>query len=139
MALTLSVLLIDDDADDRDIFTWVVKGIDPTLMVQTASDGFEALDLLKQESNTFDLIFLDLNMPRMQGLEVLQRIRQMEGRRETPVIVYSTYSNPHDMETARTSGASDYIVKGYELSIVRNELTQVLKKHDPRLTHTYGK
>ncbi len=139
MASTVTILLVDDDADDREIFTWVMKGIDPTLVIDTASDGFEALDLLKQDANRFDLIFLDLNMPGMHGIEVLQRIRQMEGRRETPVIVYSTSSNPRDIEASRTAGASDYIVKGYELSLVRSELTQALKKYAPRLTHMYGK
>jgi len=139
MSQPLRILLIDDDADDRDIFTWIVKGIDPTLTLDLASDGFEGLDLLRQGDNYFDIVFLDLNMPGMHGLKVLKHIRQMERHRGTPVIVYSTSSNPHDVANARAEGATDYIVKGHELALARKDLTQVLKKHDPRLTQAYGK
>jgi CheY-like chemotaxis protein len=139
MDQTLQILLIDDDADDRDIFTWVIKGKDPTLRTAHALDGIEGLDMLMQDDSSFDIVFLDLNMPRMHGMEVLRRIRQMERHRETPVIVYSTSSNPHDIADARAAGASDYIVKGHELSVIRSELTQALKKYGSRSTHTYEK
>lgn len=137
MEQAVHILLVDDDEDDREIFAWVVKGIDPALRVDIASDGFEALGLLNGEGIHFDVIFLDLNMPKLHGMDVLRRIRQMERRRETPVIVYSTSSNPHDREDAVTAGASGYIVKGYELPVMREELRQALKKYVPRLTHTY--
>jgi len=56
--------LIDDDADDVDIFNWVLRSIDPSLMADHAVDGFEALARLKDAGYVPDLIFLDLNMPR---------------------------------------------------------------------------
>jgi len=137
MSRILRILLIDDDADDREIFTWVMKSIDADLVVEDTSDGFEALDLLKQQN--FDLVFLDLNMPRMHGLECLRRIRQIPQHAGTPVIVYSTSSNPRDLEESQAAKATDYIVKGHELSLIRSELTRALKKYDPRLSHTYEK
>lgn len=136
----LQILLIDDDSDDREIFSWVMKSLHPSSEIDSASDGQEALDKLKDHQYNPDLIFLDLNMPRMHGLECLRHIRKMERLRQNPVIVYSTSSNPHDISESRMAGASEYIVKGNEISIIRHELTQVLNKYNPRQpTHEYGK
>ena len=128
----LQILLIDDDSDDREIFSWVMKSIAPTSEIDNASDGLEALAKLKDQQYNPDLIFLDLNMPRMHGLDCLRHIRQMERLHQNPVIVYSTSSNPHDISESRTAGASEYIVKGSEISIIKHELTQVIKKYDTR-------
>src|SRR5882757_6605077 len=112
----LQILLIDDDLDDREIFSWVMKSIYPSSKIDSASDCLEALDKLKDHQYNPDLIFLDLNMPRMHGLDCLRQIRQMERRRHNPVIIYSTSSNPHDISQSRSAGASEYIVKGNEIS-----------------------
>lgn len=132
----LQILLIDDDSDDQEIFTWVIKSIDPQLMVDSASDGVEALDKLKDEHYQPDLIFLDLNMPRMHGLDCLKHIREVRRLDGCPVVVYSTSSNPQDIVKCRAAGANDYIVKGNEVSVIKQDLSQALKKYNPRLpTH----
>ena len=130
----LQILLIDDDSDDQEIFTWVIKSIDPQLMVDSASDGVEALDKLKDEHYQPDLIFLDLNMPRMHGLDCLKHIREVRRLDGCPVVVYSTSSNPQDIVNCRAAGANDYIVKGNEVSVIKQELSQALKKYNPRLS-----
>lgn len=130
----LKILLIDDDSDDREIFTWVIKRIDPDLIVDSASDGVEALDKLKDEHYHPDLIFLDLNMPRMHGLDCLKHIREIRRLDGRPVIVYSTSSNPQDIAGCRAAGANDYIIKGNEVSVIKQELSQALKKYNPRLS-----
>ena len=134
MAFPLQILLIDDDADDLDIFNWVLRSIDPSLMADHAADGFEALARLNDDGYAPDLIFLDLNMPRMHGLDCLRQIRQIGRLDQKPVIVYSTSSNPSDIVECRVAGASDYIVKGSELSVIKQELLQVLKKHKLSVT-----
>lgn len=134
------LLLIDDDPDDQEIFTWVIKSIDPSLIVDSAMDGIEALDKLKDEHYRPYLIFLDLNMPRMHGLDCLKHIREMGRLNGCPVIVYSTSSNPQDIAKCRMAGANDYIVKGNEMSVIKQDLSQALKKYNPRLptTHEQG-
>src|SRR5689334_2386508 len=106
----LQILLIDDDSDDQEIFTWVIKSIDPLLVVDSATDGVAALEKLKDEHYHPHLIFLDLNMPRMHGLDCLKHIREISRLNECPVIVYSTSSNPQDIAKCRIAGANDYIV-----------------------------
>ncbi|MBN9384397.1 MAG: response regulator [Chitinophagaceae bacterium] len=130
----LQILLIDDDSDDREIFAWVIKGIDPLLVIDSATDGIEALDKLKDEHYHPDLIFMDLNMPWMDGLDCLRHIREVSRLNECPVIVYSTSSNPQDIARCRIAGANDYIIKGNEVSVIKQELSQALKKHNPRLS-----
>jgi len=129
----VKILLIDDDSDDQEIFTWVIKSIDPLLVVDNATDGVEALEKLKDEHYHPDLIFLDLNMPRMHGLDCLKHIRGISRLNECPVIVYSTSSNPQDIAKCRMAGANDYIVKGNEMSVIKQDLSQALEKYNPRL------
>jgi CheY-like chemotaxis protein len=130
----LQILLIDDDSDDQEIFTWVIKRIDPQLVIHSESDGAEALEKLKEGHYHPDLIFLDLNMPRMHGLDCLKHIRENRRLDGCPVIVYSTSSNPQDIAGCRAAGANDYIVKGNEVSVIKQELSQALKKYNPRLS-----
>jgi len=129
----VKILLIDDDSDDQEIFTWVIKSIDPLLVVDNATDGVQALEKLKGEHYRPHLIFLDLNMPRMHGLDCLKHIREISWLNKCPVIVYSTSSNPQDISKCRQAGADDYIVKGNEMSVIRQDLSQALKKYNPRL------
>ena len=136
----LHVLLVDDDADDREIFTWTINTIYPSAITDTAVDGEDALGKLEQWEYHPDIIFLDLNMPRMNGFDFLQHIRRRDKWRELPVIVYSTSSNPRDIARSRETGATDYIVKGTEMATVRRDLLQALERYRPPLSeHEYRK
>jgi CheY-like chemotaxis protein len=128
----LQIFLIDDDTDDQEIFTWIISTVDASSVVQTASDGVDALDKLKASQYQPDIIFLDLNMPRMHGLDCLRHLRQISVLDSTPVIVYSTSSYVRDIDESRKAGATDYIVKANETSVIKQELTEALKKYDPR-------
>ena len=132
MTQPLKILLIDDDSDDREIFSLVMESIHPSSVTDSAIDGFEALDKLKNGGYDPDLIFLDLNMPRMNGLDCLRNIRQIERLTRRPVIVFSTSSNPRDISESQAAGASDYIVKANEIATIKQNLAQVLKKYNPR-------
>jgi CheY-like chemotaxis protein len=109
-----------------------MKSVHPFSETDNAIDGFEALAKLKKDGYDPDLIFLDLNMPKMHGLECLRKIRQIERLTRRPVIVFSTSSNPHDISASREAGATDYLVKGNEIYTIKQNLAQVLKKYNPR-------
>jgi CheY-like chemotaxis protein len=140
MAEPFQVLLIDDDADDREIFSWAIRNICPAADTNTAIDGQDALEKLEEEDYRPDIIFLDLNMPRMNGFDFLTEIRQRDEWSGLPVIVYSTSSNPRDMARCRDIGATDYIVKGTEMAAVKQDLLQALEKYHPSHSqHDYRK
>ncbi|HVU57767.1 MAG TPA: response regulator [Puia sp.] len=140
MAQPLHVLLVDDDADDREIFTWTMSNIYPSAVIDMAIDGQDALEKLEQWEYCPDIIFVDLNMPRMNGFDFLKEIRQMDRWKELPVIVYSTSSNPKDMARSWQAGATDYIVKGTDMASVKRDILQALEKfHPPLPEHEYRK
>ena len=73
----ISIMLIDDDEDDRDIFFQALMEIDPSIQFNGFENGMEAVKLLHDSVSLLpDLIFLDLNMPCMNGLDCLKKIRE---------------------------------------------------------------
>jgi CheY-like chemotaxis protein len=84
----MTILLVDDDQDDAYIFNEAIVTIDPNIKCIHVIDGIEALQIL--EDMTVDIIFLDLNMPRMNGKECLEEIRKRNRLKDIPVIIYST-------------------------------------------------
>ena len=122
--------LIDDDVDDQEIFTIALKQVNPHLHCVTANSGDEALKkLLTQNSFIPDYIFLDLNMPRMNGKECLMEIKKHDHINHIPVIIYSTSSSQYDIHTTRLLGASSFITKPFSIT----ELTEKLQE----FFHTY--
>jgi CheY-like chemotaxis protein len=93
------VLYIDDDPEDQEIFSEVIKQIDPSVILLSAKDGDEALRILRND--VIDLphiIFLDINMPRMDGYACLAGIRAEARLKDTLVVLYSTSPNPTLLE-----------------------------------------
>ena len=107
-----SVLFIDDDEDDKLVFGHALSAIDTSIQYLTASDGLEALKILNEELVILpDLIFMDLNMPKMDGFTCLDKIKQNKDLKEIPVMILSTSTNPTDMEKAKKLGAKTFITK----------------------------
>ena len=110
------VMLIDDDEDDIRIFKVIVKQLDPNITVTTATHGTEAFNVLREEHFTApDLIFLDINMPVMNGFEFLAEMKADSGLAHVPVIMYSTSSIGRDVGKAYDLGASLYVVKPFDI------------------------
>lgn len=84
----MKILYADDDSDDREIFAAILSEIDPEIMLVEAADGIETLSLL--EGDIPDLIFLDINMPKLNGDDTLVEIRRNPKLNNTKVIMYST-------------------------------------------------
>jgi len=120
--------LIDDDIDDQEIFTLVLKSVNPAITCVTANDGIEAVAKLTTEA-TFnpDYIFLDLNMPRMSGKECLQEIKKIGRLNGTPIVIYSTSSEQKDILETRALGASDYLEKQSSIEELKNRLAHYFK------------
>lgn len=111
MKKEFTCLLIDDDIDDQEIFLSVLQEVAPSIRCYTASNGQDAIDRLMSEEVKPDLIFLDLNMPLMNGKQFLKACNLLEGCRSIPVIVLTTSSDKKSIEETRKLGARDYITK----------------------------
>jgi CheY-like chemotaxis protein len=125
-----SIFLVDDDEDDRSLFKEAVSVLDKNIQCWTASDGQQALDMLQFELVvTPDVIFLDLNMPKMNGLEFLKNLKKLRNFKSIPVIIYTTSSNPEDIRKTKELGATDYLTKPSDFDQLYQKLITILNKH----------
>ena len=122
------VFLIDDDFDDQEFFSIAVKKLNEMNECVFAKDGQFGLDMMHRDENFKpDFVFIDLNMPRMNGLECLEEIKKMDRFRDTPVYIYSTTDNPTTMEDSKKLGATGYIVKPSGLQVLVEILKVIIK------------
>lgn len=111
----INILLIEDDTVDVMDARRTLDRMDILYKMQVARNGEEGLALLREiqsgEGEKPDIILLDLNMPKMNGIEMLTQMRRMEEWKETKVFVITTSEEREDKEMARKLGVSGYIVK----------------------------
>ncbi|HET9486687.1 MAG TPA: response regulator, partial [Chryseosolibacter sp.] len=100
-----------DDIDDREIFLSVLEEVAPSVRCYTASNGQEAINKLISAEVKPDLIFLDLNMPLMNGKQFLKACQDLDNCKKIPVIILTTSSDKKSIEETRELGARDYITK----------------------------
>src|SRR5687768_17463010 len=94
----MSILYIDDDEEDREIFREAIQAIDPSIICNTVSDGMQGLIILEELVVVPDFIFVDVNMPVMNGRQLLTELKKRITLRSIPVIVYSTTSQQEEIE-----------------------------------------
>lgn len=124
----MKILLVDDDEDDREFFADALVGVDLNTQLQQLDNGKSCLDYLRQQmENLPNLIFLDLNMPIMNGFECLTEIRKNPLLKDLPIAIYSTSSSDKDIERTFLSGANIYIKKPSSFEDLKKSLTQVIK------------
>ena len=114
-----TVLLVEDNADDEFFTFRALQASGVALDIHVARDGAEALDMLlttKGPSLNPDLILLDINMPKLDGIAVLARLREERRTRLTPVVMLTSSSRPEDVTRAFNAGANSYLVKPLESS-----------------------
>lgn len=116
MARKYRIIITDDDDDDRLLFKSVLDTNWSDCEVAFAGDGVELLDQLKEIRHLPALIFLDLNMPRMDGFTTLDELRANPTYRSIPVIIFTTSSLPEHITRCYQLGANSYLIKppGYQ-------------------------
>jgi CheY-like chemotaxis protein len=117
-------LLVEDDPEDQELFIDALNLISPAVGCYTVSNGEEALFTLMQEDFKPDYIFTDLNMPRMNGLEFLKLLRQVEKFQSISVIVFSSHYSEDAIEIVKKLG-----VTGFYSKTRFGMLAEILKKY----------
>ena len=106
------LLLVDDDPDEKTLLEWVLKRIRQRTELLAVQSGEEALLLVKSKLNVPpDIIFLDVNMPKMSGRECLMEFKKLESLKGTPIIIFTTSSNPKEAAEMINLGADLYQTK----------------------------
>lgn len=107
-----TVHLADDDEDDRMLIKDALQEANPNLVVVEAENGRELLENVRESDDLSDaIVLLDMNMPKMNGIEAIKEIRAEPGMEDLPAVMMSTSSNPDLKKKALAAGANDFIVK----------------------------
>jgi CheY-like chemotaxis protein len=123
----VDLLLADDDLDDRDLFEMAVKDLNLEVDLTMVSNGEQLLNQLNLKKSPPDILFLDLNMPRINGFECLKEIKQSERLRNIPVIIYSTSIGEHAANQLYEDGAFLYVQKPDKFSKLKDIIHEVLR------------
>jgi len=116
------ILLIDDDEDDQFIFLAAIKETAPGYAYRISNNGPEGLRELISNSAKPEIIFLDLNMPLMNGFEFLEILKSDIKFSDIPVIIFSTSDNPADKKRANELGAIKFITKTADIQQLKRDL-----------------
>nr|WP_315248528.1 response regulator [uncultured Flavobacterium sp.] len=122
-----NILLIDDDDDDREIFIEAVNSLGKGILCEDEKNPTQALVKLQKSEVLPDVIFLDYNMPDMNGLDFITQIRKEERFRGIPIILYSTYSKEAAEQLSLTTGTDYFISKPYNFEDLKSILKAVLQ------------
>jgi CheY-like chemotaxis protein len=120
------IFLADDDEDDQLIFTEAVENINPSIVIETAYNGKEALMKLESMATPPDFIFLDINMPLMDGFECLTKLKLQEKFSSTPIIIYSTSASLKTLQTAEILGVDAFLTKPSDHKRLERKLERIL-------------
>jgi len=130
MKSNMSFFIVDDDADDRNLFIEAVKEIDPTIKCISANNGEQALALLNDpETSLPDFIFLDLRMPRIDGKKCLFEIKKNERLKHIPVIIFTTSKDVEESIVLKEMGAFHFISKPNNPDEIYYLISFVLDEH----------
>src|SRR5512140_3508062 len=125
------ILIIDDSQLIHSMYTLVLNRYNGCRIVD-AMNGLEALDVLSREYD-FDLILLDINMPVMNGIQFMEKIRKENLYRQIPIVVISTEGKEEDTLRALKLGAWGYIVKPFKPHMLYELIEKVVEKRPPFL------
>jgi len=116
------IVLIDDDDDDQFIFLTALKAVAPECACRINNNGLDAFRDLQAHHDNIDMIFLDLNMPIMNGFEFLIVLKSDPLLSLIPITIYSTSNNPSDEKRAKALGAVQFISKTSDIEMLMAEL-----------------
>jgi CheY-like chemotaxis protein len=115
------VLVVDDDPISREISTFLLNELG--LSTDTAADGAEALE--KAQQTAYDLILMDMQMPRMDGLEAARQIRETLGITRVPIVAMTANAFTEDRDACMAAGMNDFLSK----PVVHERLQEILQKY----------
>jgi two-component system cell cycle response regulator DivK len=116
------VLIVDDNRASRDLIRAILKPV--RCNITEATHGQQALDLMQQERP--DLVLLDIDMPGLDGLAVLKKMRQDASLADLPVVAVTAFAMEGDREKGMAAGFTAYVTKPVRAAILRQQVQQLL-------------
>ncbi|MBW2494900.1 MAG: response regulator [Deltaproteobacteria bacterium] len=120
------ILIVEDSPTMRALLNSALEGLEVPVKITEASSGFEALRCLPRE--LFDLIVTDINMPDINGLELVSFAKSNDAYRSIPLVIVSTEGSERDREKGLELGADAYLVKPFEPEHLREVVVDLLAR-----------
>ncbi|MBX3044810.1 MAG: response regulator [Candidatus Kapabacteria bacterium] len=117
------ILVVEDSPSIRKFISLALKI--QSYKVITAEDGMQALEILSQE-NQVDLVLTDLNMPNMDGIELIKEIRKNPNYVDLPIIILSSLTSERDINEGLDAGADSYLIKPFNTKKIQYEISKYL-------------
>jgi len=125
----MRTLIVDDSLTMRKIIRKSLDGLkEPPAEILEAADGVEALQLLRNEKLEIDLVLIDWNMPRLDGLGFLKQLRVISPFREIYVVMVTSQANRANVAEALRWGACDYVVKPFVPEVLHEKIRRISSK-----------
>lgn len=126
MQKNLCIYLIDDDPDDQEFFAMATEGIGTGLQLEVADSGKQAVERLKSD-HAFkpNFIFIDMNMPCMNGIECLIQLKQIERLNKATLYLWSTSADPGLTQSCISIGAAGFIQKIPSIQLLKQLLWNI--------------
>lgn len=126
------ILLVEDNPDDELLAKMALKRSIPDIVIDVARDGLEVLDYFFSENRALNalpnLIILDLNIPKINGLEVLKRLRIERRTQSIPIVVLTTSNEDNDIKISSRLGANSYIRKPVDF-VLFSKITDLIGQY----------
>lgn len=132
---SISIFLVDDDSDEQVFFDIAWKKVDRSVQLLFADDGISALKRINNDFSFIpDVIFLDINMPIMNGIRLLKELKKIERLNAVPIYMYSTAAEPRHLEECAAFGAKGFIKKEGDIAKMLESLTAILQEIRKRVS-----
>ncbi|MEO7991182.1 MAG: response regulator [Chryseolinea sp.] len=127
-----TLMIVDDDSDDCVFFSKSVSEMDGNVQCVIAISGEDALMQLRKMNVLPDFIFLDLNMPRMDGRQCLAELKKDFKLKDIPVIIFTTSSAQRDIDDTKKLGAAYFLTKPFDFHLLHLKIQFIME----RISHT---
>ena len=124
--MSSKILVVEDSPTTRAMIISAIEEVAGGLEIFESKNGFEALKLLPHHS--FDLIITDINMPDINGLELVSFVKRNQAYRHIPLIIITTEGSERDREKGISLGANEYLVKPFNPEMLQNVVKKYIKK-----------
>ena len=129
------IYLIDDDEDDQFFFKETIKSINSDIKCCIANNGKIAFDYLKTTTSFPDIVFLDLNMPVMNGFEFLKNLQSELSSQNLLVGIYSTTNDDNEKKIAKSLGAKFFLTKPTDIKLLYKKVKEILFTDFSKVDH----
>lgn len=128
-------MIVDDDSDDCKFFCEAVTEVGTPVQVIIAINGEDALKQLRGMNTLPDFLFLDLNMPRMDGRQCLIELKKDSRLKDIPVIIFTTSSSQRDIDDTKTLGAAYFLTKPSDFHSLHSKIQSAVDMIGTALQH----